>query len=124
MGTARAKTNCLRKDAADKPLKTPPSGPHLLSNLPLSYRLAKCSIASHCGASEEVADEVDEEVDEEGLLGGLQTVTSTVFRPHTWAVSRCKLEVQLEANSQRAKRYVSGLNLHREVDEKIHGIWW
>jgi len=52
--------------------------------------------------------------------GGLQGVRMQVFRSSTWAVFRCKLEVQLEVDSEHAKRYVSGLNLLWETDEKIH----
>jgi len=52
--------------------------------------------------------------------GGLQGVRMQVFRPSTWAVFRCKLEVQLKVDCKHAKRYVLGLNLLWKIDKKIH----
>jgi len=57
------------------------------------------------------------EVNEEMPEGELWGVKMQVFRPPTWAIFRCRLEVQSEVDSEHARRYVSGLNLHWEVDE-------
>ena len=43
------------------------------------------------------------EVDEEVPGGALPGVKMQVFRPSTWAISRCKLEVQIEVDSEHAK---------------------
>ncbi len=42
---------------------------------------------------------VDNEVDE----GGLRRVKMQIFRPPTWAVFRCKLKVQMQADSEHSK---------------------
>jgi len=53
---------------------------------------------------------------------GLQRVKLAMFWPPTRAIFRCKLEMQLEVNFEHAKRYVSGLKMHRETLKKIRQL--
>ena len=69
---------------------------------------------------EEVASEMNKKMPE----GELREIKTTMFRPPTWAVFVCKLEVQSEVDSKHAKRYVLGLISPWEADEKIHQIRW
>jgi len=66
--------------------------------------------------AEEVASEMQGGVQGGGLRGGKQAV----FLPPTWAVSRCKLEVQLEVDSELAKDMFQVCICPREAGEKLH----
>jgi len=75
-----------------------------------------------------IASEVDEKMHERERRRESLRVKQAMFPPPTWAVFGCKFEVQsevqLEVDSEHAKRYVLDFNLYREIDEKIHRFWW
>ncbi len=66
-----------------------------------SISLARCLTVNR-SVSEEVDNKAGE-VDEEMLERALSKIKLQVFRPCTWVVSRCKLEVQIEVDFKHAK---------------------
>jgi len=110
-------------DLSSSPFASSPSSPSPLPSAPI--RCLTVNPLRNAAGEEGVVNEINEvvsEMNKKMFKRVWQRVKMQMCRPPTGAVSRCKLEMRLEIDSKHAKRYVSGLNLHREVDKKVHRV--
>jgi hypothetical protein len=97
-----------RQQTVENSIQREPSGFELTPELPSSQvadsqlQVPDSQPQSQRGGRHEAGEGVVSEVDKEVPRKGLQGVRMQIFRPPTRAVFRCKLEVQLEVDSEHA----------------------